>query len=625
MQIGCVKLIIYQNSAVGFRNAVDKNQIVADIEAQYIPKFGRVGMAEKRSWNNSLKFMETIIRKSAIPDDCGVLIEYNIPTTSKRVDFIISGQDDNNNSNFVIIELKQWDNAESTQKEDIVASYVGGRVREMAHPSYQALSYKRYISDMNEAVYTNELNPYACAYLHNYTEKNPEPLTLPQYFDIISGTPIFFAGDGTKLESFIKKYVGKGNGLEILYQIENGKIKPSKKFIEYVADMFDGNDVYTLIDEQKLAYENIITYATTAEKKRTIIINGGPGTGKSVVAMNAFVALLKKGKNLKFVAPNASFRTAMVDMLSNNTRHSKKRLNILFAGSGQFYNALNDEFDILVVDEAHRLKGKGAFMYKGVSQVEDIVKASRVNVFFIDDNQRIRPDDIGTIEVVREVASKYGSEVVEVVLEAQFRCSGAEGFLNWIDHNFQIRDTANFNGWDNNSFEFEIVDSPNYLFDRINEKNAQGYKARMLAGFAWPWTKDGNENAEVFDVNIAEHNFKMPWNSRTNQYSWAIEEDTINQIGCVHTSQGLEFDYVGVIIGNDLKYDPEKMEVYASIEHYYDASGKKGLKNKPEELTYLIKNIYKVLLSRGMKGCYVFCRDKNLQDYLRSRLQNVES
>ena len=571
--------------------------------------------------------METVVRKSAVPDDCGVLIEYNIPTTSKRIDFIISGQDNNNNNNFVIIELKQWDKAEATQKEDIVTAYVGGRVREIAHPSYQSLSYKRYISDMNEAVYTNELNPYACAYLHNYVKKNPEPLMLPQYSDIITGTPIFFSGDSTKLESFISKYVGKGNGLDILYQIENGKIKPSKKFIEYVSNMFDGNDVYTLIDEQKLAYENIITYATTAEEKRTIIINGGPGTGKSVVAMNAFVALLKRGKNIKFVAPNASFRTAMVSMLSNNTKHSKKRLNILFAGSGQFYNALNDEFDILLVDEARRLKGKGAYMYKGESQIEDIIKASRVNVFFIDDNQRIRPDDIGTIDAVKVVSAKYGSEVVEVKLEAQFRCSGAEGFLNWVDHNFQIRDTANFNGWDNNSFEFEIVDSPNYLFDKIAEKNAQGYKARMLAGFAWLWTdeKSGNANSEVFDVDIAEYNFKMPWNSRTNQYTWAIEDEKINQIGCVHTSQGLEFDYVGVIIGNDLKYNPEEMELYASYDDYFDRSGKKGLKNKPEELTSLVKNIYKVLLSRGMKGCYVFCRDKNLQDYLRSRLQNIGS
>ena len=160
------------------------------------------------------------------------------------------------------------------------------------------------------------------------------------------------------------------------------------------------------------------------------------------------------------------------------------------------------------------------------------------------------------------------------------------------------------------------------MVQTIINKNNEGFKARLLAGFAWPWTseRDGNPNAEIDDVKIEEFNFKMPWNSRMNQYTWAIDKEKINQIGCVHTSQGLEFDYVGVIIGNDLRFNPETMELYASYNDYYDTTGKKGLKNNPKELTKYIKNIYKILLSRGMKGCFVFCRDKNLQKYLKSRM-----
>ncbi|TGE37675.1 DUF2075 domain-containing protein [Desulfosporosinus fructosivorans] len=618
-------MIIYQNSALGFRTAVDDNKIVYDIDVQFMSKYGRkVAESEKRAWNYSLKFMETVLRRSKIPDDCGVLIEYMIPNTSKRIDFIVSGHDKHDNANFVIIELKQWDKVGTTNKEDIVTTYVGGKVREVAHPSYQAYSYKKHISDMNEAVNAKNIHPYSCAYLHNYTRRNPEPLTAVQYQEIIRDTPVFLSEDAGKLVDFIKKYVGKGNGLDILYQIENGKIKPSKKFVEYVSDMFDGNEVYTLLDEQKVAYENIITTATKATEKSTIIVNGGPGTGKSIVAMNAFVELLKQGKNLKFVAPNASFRAAMVEMLSNNKKHSKKRLGVLFSGSGSFYNALEDEFDVFVVDEAHRLKQKGAYMYKGESQVEDIVKASKVNVFFIDDNQRIRPEDVGTVGTIKEAAVKFGSEVMEIKLEAQFRCAGAEGFLNWLDHNLGIEDTANFDGWDGDAFDFMIMDTPQKVLEKVKERNEVGFKARMLAGFAWPWTSEaeGNTNAEVKDVELTEHGFSMPWNSRSNQYTWAFDAEKVNQIGCVHTSQGLEFDYVGVIVGNDLRYNPETMQIYASYGDYYDKTGKKGLKQKPEELTYLIKNIYKVLMTRGMKGCYIFCRDENLQAYLRSRLQH---
>lgn len=616
-------MIIYQNSAIGFRNSVDNNCIVEEIQEEFISKYGRrVNDSEKRAWNNSLRFMETVVRKSAIPDDCGILIEYNIPTTSKRVDFIISGHDASDNENFVIIELKQWDKAYSTDKEELVQAFVGGKEREMPHPSYQAMSYKKYITDMNEAVYTGNLSANSCVYLHNYKQSTPEPLLSTQYEEIVNDTPCFFSQDNIKLQQFIYKYVGKGKGLDILYKIENGKIKPSKKLIDYVSNIFDGIDVYTLLDEQKVAYENIVSYALNTKEKCTIIINGGPGTGKSVVSMNAFISLLKHGKNIKFVAPNASFRTAIIESLARTKKHSRARLSILFSGSGKFYNSKNNEFDALIVDEAHRLKGKGAYMYQGNNQIDDIITASKVSVFFIDDNQRIRPDDIGSISEIIKIAKHYNSQIKQINLVAQFRCSGAEGFLNWVDHTLQIKDTANFDGWDSQSFEFQIMDSPNKLYKKIEEKCAEGYKARMLAGYAWKWTseKDGNANGEIYDVSLPEYDFSMPWNARNIQTRWAIESDGINQIGCIHTSQGLEFDYVGIIIGNDLKYNPKTMELYSSYDDYFDTTGKKGLKNNPEVLTNLVKNIYRVLLSRGMKGCYIFCRDKNLQEYLKKRL-----
>lgn len=617
-------MIIYKNDVDGFRDAVDSNRIVPDIVKEYTEKYGRkVNDNERKSWNNSLKFMETALRKSDVPGDCGVLIEYNIPSTSKRIDFIVSGHDEEGNANFVIVELKQWEKADATKKEDLVTAYVGGGVREVSHPSYQAYSYKRFLADMNEAVYTKNIQPYSCAYLHNYISKHPEPLTLPQYSEIIMDSPVFFSQDINRLEAFIKKYVGKGKGKDILYQIENGKIRPSKKFVEYISEMFDGNEVYTLLDEQKVALSNIMEYALDSKQKTTIIVNGGPGTGKSVVAMNALVQLLKHGLNPKFIAPNASFKETIISMLSGSRKYSKKRIAALFSGSGSFWNALDDEFDAMIVDEAHRLKKKGTYMYKGISQVDDVIKASRVNVFFIDDHQRIRPDDEGTVDRIREVAEARDSEVIYVELEAQFRCSGADGFMNWIDHTLGIRETGNFDGWDEGTFEFELVDNPHDLVNKIREKNSIGFKSRILAGYAWEWTsaKDGNPNSEIEDVTIEEHCFSMPWNSRSSQYTWASDDDKQDQIGCIHTSQGLEFDYVGIIIGNDLRFNPMTNEIYGSYLDYKDTTGKKGLKEDPSELTRLIKNIYRVLLSRGMKGCYVYCRDSYLRDYLESRIK----
>ena len=621
-------MILYSSNAIDFRNSVDNNTIVERIEDSYTKAFGkRPAVAEKRAWNNSMRFMESIVRNSNVADDCGVLIEFTVPATSKRVDFIISGQNEKKEKNFVIVELKQWDEAEATDREDVVVAFVGGRHRDMAHPSYQACSYKQMLDDMNTAIQINSLHSYACSYLHNYNEKSPEPLKSQQYADIIDITPIFLKRDTEKLQNFISMYVSKGNGMDILYQIENGEIKPSKKLIECVASVFQGNKEFLLLDEQLVAYSTILNYAKQTDIKRTIIVKGGPGTGKSVVSMNAFGQLLQYGMNVRFVAPNAAFRNVVLEyLIVNAARNDKGRIRNLFSGSAQFINKQPDLFDVLVVDEAHRLKGAGAYQYQGENQVEDIIRASRVNVFFIDDSQRVRPEDIGSVNEIKRVAESLHSEIYEIALNAQFRCVGAEGYVNWLDSVLQIRETGNFNGWDKQSFEFRVVDNPNKLKQLIIEKNQSGLNARLLAGFAWDWTdeKRGNRHGGIDDVVIPEYGFSMPWNSRANRELWAIRSEGLKQIGCIHTSQGLEFDYVGVIIGSDLTFDPDRKSLIASYDDYKDRPGKKGLRYKNRELTELICNIYKTLMSRGMKGCYIFCVDKNLQEHFIERLNSTE-
>ncbi|MHB1454293.1 MAG: DNA/RNA helicase domain-containing protein [Saccharofermentanales bacterium] len=616
-------MIVYQSTALKFRESVDSNSIISEIESNFRQKLGRrVGDSEKHSWNNSLRFMETIVRNSRVANDCGILIEYGIPATSKRIDFIISGHSQEDDENFVIIELKQWEKANATSKENIVESFVGGNVRELTHPSYQAWSYRQLITDMNEAVYTRNITGRSCAYLHNYKESTPEPLKHASYQEILRESPLYFAHEYRQLQEFIYKYVGKGEGMDILYRIENGKIKPSKKLVDCVSSMFVGNQEFVLIDEQKVAYENILSAIRSSSSRQTIIIKGGPGTGKSVVSINAFSQLLRDNMNVRFVAPNASFRTVITETLASGKSVNRTRLKALFSGSGGFYDAKPETFDAIIVDEAHRLKGQGAYMYKGQNQVEDIVKASRISVFFIDDNQRIRPDDIGTVCEITRAAIKFGSAITEMELVAQFRCAGAEGFINWVDHTLQIRDTANYDGWDPESFRFEICDTPHQVKDKIASHVSAGEKARILAGYAWKWTAEdeGNRNGEINDVIITEHDFSMPWNSRATSTTWAIKDDGINQVGCIHTSQGLEFDYIGIIIGKDLQYDPISGEVHASYDDYFDITGRRGLRNDPDRLTSLVKNIYKVLLSRGMKGCYVYCCDKELEKYLRGRV-----
>lgn len=616
-------MIIYSGTSVDFQRDVNQNQIANKIEANFISKIGySESPNEKRAWRNSMNFMNNAIRNANIPDDCGVLIEYMIPNTSNRVDFILTGEDENHHQNYVLVELKQWEKAEVTDIPQLVRTFVGGGYHNVDHPSRQAESYDLMMKSMNEGIYGNNIGGYPCAYLHNYEQKHPEPLLDDRYKDLVRQAPVYFQDDYGKLEETFRKYVGHGKGMAILYEIANGKIRPSKKLVECIDSLYQGNDDFILIDEQNVAYQTILKKSEDLDHKSTIIVKGGPGTGKSVISFKLLKAMIDRRLNAKFIAPNEAFRETMKTKLIKDKVEKKKVTDQLFSGSSTLYGAPSNYFDVIITDEAHRLKGKGAYMYRGQNQIKDIIHASVCSIFFVDDTQQVRPDDIGSVEEIRRIAAEEDSSTTEIELKAQFRCAGAEGFINWITDVLQMDQTGNYDGWDSEAFDFLLVDDPNTLFSLIKEKNSGNTTARLTAGYAWPWTKS-DKHANINDVRIPEYNFAMPWNEDYKRALYATKSDSINQVGCIHTVQGLEFDYIGVIIGNDLKYNPETRKVYADYAEYYDAGGKKGLKNDEGRLTQYIKNIYKVLMSRGMKGCYVFCRDKNLQAYFEQRLKLI--
>lgn len=614
-------MIIYRSTAREFCDSVDGNTLIDKLDASFRKKLRRsIPPAEMGAYTNSLPAMERVLRRSGIADDCGILIEFKIPLTNSRVDFIITGQDASGNDNFIIIELKQWQTASLSDAHGMVESFTGGANRVVQHPSNQALNYKNFIGDFNQNVSDGVVTAYSCAYLHNYGGGDEDPLKDVRYAAIINESPLFLRDDQTSLEQYIAEHVGSGNGMDTIDLIESGKIKPSKKLVDYVSSIMSGNQEYVLLEDQAIVYERVKTIASNANEKTVIIIKGGPGTGKSVVAVNLLSSLLGKNLNTIFVAPNSSFRDTLVKRLTKD--HQATRMKSLFKGSSGFYESQTNEFDVLIVDEAHRLKSRGAFMYQGYNQVKDVVNAAQVSVFFIDDDQSIRPEDIGSVAEIKNVAEKHSAVVHEMELSAQFRCAGADGYVNWLNDVLQIKGTANHDGWESGDFDFKIVDDPNDLRRMINDRASESHSARLLAGYAWRWTQAGNGNsdAQVDDVEIPEFDFSMPWNSRKVGTTWAIDESGINQVGCIHTSQGLEFDYVGVIIGDDLSFDESTFSFDTDQSKYMDANGKRGLKNDPAELNRLVRNIYKVLMTRGMKGCYVYFTDKSTEKHFISRL-----
>ena len=258
---------------------------------------------------------------------------------------------------------------------------------------------------------------------------------------------------------------------------------------------------------------------------------------------------------------------------------------------------------------------------RGENQIKEIIESSQCSVFFVDDRQVISTKDIGKKSEIEKWAIKLGAEVEHEKLESQFRCNGSDGYLAWIDDVLEIRETAN--KWFDIDYDFDVVDSPQELLDWVKSKNKNN-KARVIAGYCWEWPKEERRNSDFQDIRIEEHDFGIAWN--LDEGIWAIDETTVNEAGCIHTSQGLEFEYVGIIIGPDMFYKNNQVQTNFFNRANSDASIrglKKLFKENPDKAQKIgdeiIRNTYRTLLTRGMKGCRVFCTDTALAEYLKTK------
>ena len=619
-------MIIYSGSKADFMVQVEEDTIADTIRDNILEKMHRkTPDAEFRSWVNSLEYMYKVLNDDGIPRNSGIAIEYNLPNTAKRVDFLVSGYDAKRAANVVIIELKQWEKLNKVEGLDaLVETFTGGRHRRVVHPSYQAWSYAEMIRDYNEYAQIAGVNLWPCAYLHNYMRVQDDPLDDPIYKDYLDEAPAFAKGDVRKLREFIKRVVETGDDSEILYEIDNGRIKPSKSLQDAIVGMLESNPEFNLIDDQKVVFERIMELSRQCErdgKKRVLIATGGPGTGKTVIAMNLLARLTQEGVFVQYCSKNSAPRTVYAKKLKGH--RTKSSIDNMFKGSGAYVEAPRNAVGVVLADEAHRLNEKsGLYGNQGINQIHEIIHAARLSVFFIDECQRVTVKDIGSVGEIKRWAAVNGAEVYEEELTSQFRCNGSDGYLAWLDDVLEIRETANYDieGID---YDFEVLDSPDEMRQKVIERNQGSNKSRILAGYCWNWPRAGRADTNTHEITIGD--FEISWNLDGGE-AFALSPTSINEAGCIHTTQGLEFEYVGVIIGDDLRYEGDHV-----VTDYTKRAGTdqsiKGLKKMEREdpkhalklADEIIKNTYRTLMTRGMKGCYVYATDPNLRSYLKER------
>lgn len=619
---------LYSGNTVQFIEDTVRNQIAEKLRAAYFTHFHyNPAHSELNAWRNSLRAFSLVLEHGGLTDH-GIIVEYQLPLTSRRLDCLVCGRDADRADHAVIVELKQWDKCEPSDTDDTVLTWVGGAKREVLHPSVQVGQYAFYLQDFHSAFYEPPtISLSACSYLHNYTPLASDELYNARFHNALATWPLFNADDYTDLDRFLKNRLQGGEGMDVLSRIEQSKIRPSKKLMDHVAEVIKGKPEYVLLDEQLVVYQRVLACAREGfhdRRKTVVLVKGGPGTGKSVIAMNLLGDLLTRGYNTQYVTGSRAF-----------TETLRRAIGIRGSAQFKYFNSYTDAeenaVDILVADEAHRIRESSNNRFtpqnarRNQPQIDELFKVAKVAVFFIDDAQIVRPGEVGSSDLIRKSASRFDCRFHEYQLEAQFRCSGSDAFVNWIDNTLGIRRTANVIWEQKEEFDLRIFDSPAELDQAIRERAKAGYSARMTAGFCWPWSDPQNDGKLIEDVVIGD--FRRPWNAKPEArrlaagipkaVHWAYEPTGIDQVGCVYTAQGFEFDYIGVIFGLDLTYDLDKQQWVGDPKKSFDTIVRRSRAN----FDMFVKNTYRVLLSRGIKGCYVYFMDKNTERFVRSRME----
>ena len=655
-----------------------QSQFIRDVERNYVSQKMRhaaeqagIHSAENEiaSWENNAPHVSRLLTQCGAKDSY-VTFEFLVPFSRKRIDCMIYGTGDDNSENVIHIELKQWSNktvglaesdgnfttdeSTSRQQDDVifnVEAFTGHANRIVAHPSQQVKRYQGYLSNFIEVFSNHEVELTGLAYCYNYTKNDaskPSCLFDEKYATLLEQFPTYAKDQFDDLTGKLTRLLRKGAGISIFNKVMQSPIRPSKKLLNEVSTMIESGDIsaFSLIEDQIVARNIIINKIremranSSRNKKNVIIVNGGPGTGKTVIALHILAELAKLSNNGNGL--NVHYATKSKPLLEGVRAQLSTTSRLLFSNVTSFVPSSSDEnsVDVLLVDEAHRIQKNANNQYTkaenrtDLSQIDTIIRAAKITVFFIDDRQAIRGVEIGSASMIREAAERWNASVEECELKSQFRCNGSDNYLNWLEqvlYNKQV--TSHF---DTEDFDLRIMDSPQKMYESLVEQNnVPGQTARLMAGFCWPWSTNVVNGDLVKDVKIGT--FAMPWetNDKVDRrslrvsyprwYEWAYKPEGIKQVGCIYTSQGYEFDYAGVIIGPDLKYDPVEDKIITDKSACKDPVLKRTQKEATMTFDDYVRNIYRVLMSRGMKGCYLYVCDKELRKYLKELINEMKS
>jgi uncharacterized protein len=618
---------LYAGSSADFIQEATLKRVASRLGDAFYDYFRyRASASEFASWQNSLLALAQQFRYCNMLDQ-GVVLELQLPYSSARLDCLVFGMSPHDRAaQAVLIELKQWTEVAPSEWDGCVETFVGGAVRKVLHPSVQASRYAQYLEDVNPGFDRERsgVQLLPCSWLHNMHPGAAGPLRATEFTELLHDVPLFVSADADRFGTFLQERVGSGDGVTVMDRTLLSPIAPSRKLLDYTAKMVAGEATFRLVDEQVVAYNAVLSLVRRARRKKgeksVLVVTGGPGTGKSLIALNLLGTLSRMGLNAQHATGSKAFTQNIWRVLGSRSKALVKFFN-------NFTDAPDGGVDVLLADEAHRIRATSNHRFTRAdkrstrTQIEELISVANVSVFFIDDHQAVRPGEVGSTALIHEACMAAKARYNQVDLRTQFRCAGSDEYIDWLDQLLEIRKTGTTQ-LEAAAFDFRLVESPEALDALVTERLAQGASARLTAGFCWPWSKPLTDGSLVDDVIVG--NFRRPWNAKEDARKlargiplsqfWATDPGGIGQVGCVYTAQGFEFDYAGVIWGNDLVIRNGEWVGQPSASRDHVVKTRAGAR-----FTDCVKNTYRVLLTRGLKGCYVHILDLETRDYVAAR------
>jgi len=626
-------MALLRSSVAGMESQLASGSVVEQLMSRLLATTGRhPGEGEVRSWKASLPILVNDLMSAGL-SNVEVLVEYQLPLTSKRVDAVIAGTDPKTGGDsYVLVELKQWHAADSYEDSPSLVHIDAYGNRPVLHPLEQVAGYAEYLMDYLPGLSTGEATITSCAYLHNATR-----MTVAALFDYREHPDsVLFTGDAkSDFHRFLSEHLDStSSGIESADRLLSMRSAPSRQLLAVAADEIQQREQFVLLGEQRAAYELVmheVAQARRADHKTIVIITGGPGSGKSVIALSLMGELARQGHAVLHATGSRSFTQTLRAVAGKGST----RVKSMFKYFNSFMEAEPNSLDVLILDEAHRIRETSVNRYTKKHlrterpQVDELMAAARVPVFLLDQYQVVRPGELGTVEEIRDYAADKGYQVREVSLDDQFRCGGSEGYITWVQRLLGLTPDDPSVWEPDGAFEVSVANSPEEMEAYLVAKASEGFGARMTAGYCWPWSDPDSNGNLVSDVVIGS--WSKPWNVKSDRAVggappsalWATDPAGFGQVGCIYTAQGFEYDWNGVIFGPDLVWRHDHWETVRSANKDPDFRNSKKVSN--EEFHRLVLNVYKVLLTRGMMGTVLFSVDAETQQFFKSLVRPSRS